>query len=114
MITHRRALPELTSLTLVVGTAAIGVLLAPALPEQMIVGWRVGLDGQVSVTRGPRLLGLALMPVITAGVYVGLRATRLLLDAEASQHTRGFEGLAHLLLSMLVLVHAWLLSLNVY
>jgi uncharacterized membrane protein len=112
MMTRWRALPEFTSLALVVGTAAIGVLLAPALPEQMIVGWHLGLDGHVSVTRGPRLLGLALLPIITAGVYVLLRAIRLLLDAEASQNTRGFEILDHLLLSMLVLAQAWLLSLN--
>jgi len=38
MITLRRALPECTSLALVLGAAVIDVLLAPAFPEQMIVG----------------------------------------------------------------------------
>lgn len=113
MIACRRALPEFTSLALVVGTAALSVVLAPALPEQMVVGWHLGLNGQVSVTRGPRVLGIALLPVTIAGVYIGLRATRLLLDIEAPQHIRGFEVLAHLLLGMLIVGQAWLLSLNV-
>jgi hypothetical protein len=112
MTTLRRALPEVTSLAVVVGAAAVGVVLAPALPAQMIVGWHLGLDGQVSVTRGPRLLGLALLPVIMAGICGLLRGTRLLLDTEAPQYTRSFEVLSHLLLGILLVCHAWLLSLN--
>lgn len=110
---RRRALLECTSLALVVGTAVLSIVLADALPEQMVVGWHLGLDGQVSVTNGPRLLGLVLLPVITAGVYIVLRATRLILDTETPQLTHGFEVLSHLLLGLLVLAQAWLLSLNV-
>lgn len=112
MSTVRRAIPEVTSLALVIATVAAGVVVAPALPERMIVGWHVGLDGTVSLTRGPRLLGLVAIPTVTVSLYVALRVTRLVLDAEHGVNTRLFEILAHLLLAALALGQGWLLEMN--
>lgn len=112
MIDVRRALPELTSLSLVLATIAAGVVVAPALPEVMIVGWHVGLDGRVSVTYGPRLLGLAAVPAVSTALYIALRVTRLVVDAGAGMNARVFEALAHLTLVVLAIGQAWLLSIN--
>lgn len=112
MTTVRRAVPELTSLALVVATVAAGLVVAPALPEQMIVGWHVGLDGEVWFTRGPRLLGLVALPAVTVAAYAALRVTRLVLDRDAGLDTRVFEVLAHLVLGMLALGQAWVLAAN--
>ena len=110
--TVRRAVPELTSLALVIATVALSAVVAPALPERMVVGWHVGLDGAVSVTRGPRLLGLVAIPAVTAGTYVALRVTRLVIDDDAGFDTRLFEVLAHLVLGALALGQAWVLAAN--
>ena len=112
MTTAHRVLPELTSLALVVVTVAAGVVLAPALPERMIVGWHWGLDGSVSLTRGPRLIGLVAIPAVTLASYVALRVTRLVLDRDAGLDARVFEVLAHLLLGTLALGQAWVLAAN--
>lgn len=112
MSTVRRVLPELTSLALVVATVAVGIVVAPALPELMIVGWHVGLDGTISLTRGPRLLGLVAVPAVTLTMYVALRVTRLVLDEGHDVDTRLFEVLAHLVLAALALVQGWLLAAN--
>lgn len=105
-------LPELSSLGLVVATVAAGALVAPALPEQMIVGWHVGLDGQVRLTRGPRLLGLIAIPAVSVTLYVALRVTRLVVDREVGVDARLFELLAHLVLASLAVGQAWLLVIN--
>ena len=112
MSTVRRMLPELTSLALVIATVAVSVVLAPALPERMIVGWHVGLDGTVSITRGPRLLGLVAIPAVTVGAYAALRVTRAVIDADAGLDTRLFEVLAHFVLGALALGQAWVLVAN--
>ncbi|WP_053948345.1 hypothetical protein [Halolamina sediminis] len=112
MTLPRRALPELTSLALVIATVAAGVVVAPALPEQMIVGWHVGLDGQISTTRGPRLLGLVAIPAVTVVTYVVLRITRLVTERDYGLDPRLFDVLAHLLLGTLALGQAWLLAVN--
>lgn len=112
MIAVRRVVPELTSLALVVLTAAVGVVVAPSLPEQMTVGWHLGLDGEVSVTRGPRLLGLTAVPAVTATIYVVLRVTRFVLDFETDADVRLFEVLSHLLLGTLALGQLWILTIN--
>jgi len=108
----RRAVPEFTSLALVVATALAGVLLAPSLPETMIVGWHLGLDGDVSVTRGPRLLGLIVLPALSVTAYLCLRSVRLLLDLETAVRPRYYETLVHLVLGSLALGQAWLLTVN--
>ncbi|NHX36107.1 MULTISPECIES: hypothetical protein [Halolamina] len=108
----RRALPELSSFALVVATVAAGVVVAPALPEWMIVGWHVGLDGEATVTRGPRLVGLVAVPAVTATLYVVLRVTRLALDEGYGVDTRPFEALAHLVLAALAFGQGWLLAVN--
>jgi len=110
--TVRRVVPELTSLAVVISTVAAGVVLAPALPERMIVGWHLGLDGQVSVTRAPRLVGLVAVPTVTVCVYAALRVTRLVLDRDAGLTPRLFEVLAHLVLGMFALGQWWLLAVN--
>ncbi|QKY19479.1 hypothetical protein B4589_003455 [Halolamina sp. CBA1230] len=112
MISLRRAVPELTSLALAIATLGAGVVVAPALPERMIVGWHVGLDGSVSLTRGPRLLGLNAIPAVTVATYVALRVTRLVLDAGNGLNPRLFELLAHLVLVAFALGQAWLLAIN--
>jgi uncharacterized membrane protein len=112
MTLRRRALPELTSLALVVATVAAGVVVAPALPERMIVGWHVGLDGQVSTTRGPRILGLVAIPAVTVVTYAVLRTTRLVVGEDHGLDRRLFDVLAHLLLGTLALGQAWLLAVN--
>jgi len=112
MTLARRALPELSSLALVVVTVAAGFILAPALPEWMIIGWHVGLDGEVTITRGPRLLGLVAIPTVAATLYVALRVTRLALDERHGVDTRLFEVLAHLVLGALALGQGWLLAVN--
>ncbi|ACV46772.1 MULTISPECIES: hypothetical protein [Halomicrobium] len=112
MTVSRRALPELTSLALVLATVASGFLLAPSLPETMIVGWHFGLDGELSVTRGPRLLGLTLLPALSVTAYLCLRSTRLLLDLEAAVRPRYYEALVHLVLGALAFGQAWLLTVN--
>ena len=108
----RRLLPELTSFALVVATVAAGAVVAPALPERMIVGWHVGLDGQLTVRRAPRVLGLVAIPAVTLVLYAPLRVTRLVLDEAASVDARLFEVLAHLLLAALAVGQAWLLAAN--
>lgn len=108
----RRVLPELTSLALVVATVAAGVVVAPALPEQMVVGWHMGLDGQVSVTRGPRVLGLVAIPAVAVTLYAALRVTRLIIDRETGVDTRLYEVLAHLVLAGLAVGQGWLLAAN--
>ena len=105
-------LPELSSLGLVVATVAAGVLVAPALPEQMIVGWHVGIDGQIRLTRGPRLLGLTAIPAVSATLYVALRTTRLVVDGAVGVDACLFELLAHLVLASLAVGQAWLLVVN--
>ncbi|MBP1986547.1 hypothetical protein [Halolamina salifodinae] len=112
MRSARRTLPELTSFALVVATVAAGAVVAPALPERMIVGWHVGLDGQVTVRRAPRVLGLVAIPAVTVVLYVALRTTRLVLDEAAGVDVRLFEVLAHLLLAALAIGQAWLLATN--
>lgn len=112
MTTLRRVVPELTSLALVIAPVAASVILAPALPERMIVGWHVGLDGHVSVTRGPRLLGLVALPAVTVVASVAFRVTRLVLDRVGGLDPRLFEVLAHLVLGMLVLGQAWVIAAN--
>lgn len=112
MSTVRRAVPEVTSLALVLATVAVSAVLAPALPERMVVGWHVGLDGAVSVTRGPRLLGLVALPAITVGTYVVLRVTRLVIDGDDGVDSRLFEVLAHLVLGAFALGQAWVLAAN--
>mgnify|MGYP000350148275 CR=1 FL=1 len=112
MTTVRRAVPELTSLALVIATVAAGVVLAPALPERMVVGWHLGLDGQVSITRGPRLIGLVAVPAVSLCVYAALRVTRLVLDRNSGLNPRLFEVLAHLVLGMFALGQWWLLAIN--
>jgi hypothetical protein len=112
MSTVRRVLPELTSLALVIATVAVSVVLAPALPARMIVGWHLGLDGTVSLTRGPRLLGLVALPAVTVGAYAALRVTRVVIDADAGLDTRLFEVLAHVLLGALAIGQAWVLVAN--
>lgn len=107
-----RALPELTSLALVVATVAASFVVAPALPERMIIGWHVGLDGQVTVTRGPRVLGLVAVLAVTVTLYVALRATRLAIDEGHGVDVRLFEVLTHLVLAMLALGQGWLLAVN--
>lgn len=108
----RRVIPELTSLALVIITATVGIVVAPRLPEQMIVGWHLGLDGQISVTRGPRLLGLVAIPAVTTAMYVVLRVTRFAFDWKTHLHTRLFEVLAHLLLGTLALGQIWIVLVN--
>lgn len=108
----RRALPELSSLALVVVTVAAGFVVAPALPEWMIVGWHVGLDGELTVRRAPRLLGLVAIPAVTVTLYVALRVTRLVLDEGLGVDTRLFEILAHLVLAALALGQGSLLAVN--
>ncbi|WP_313694385.1 hypothetical protein [Halorarum halobium] len=112
MSSIRRVLPELTSLALVLGTVTAGLLVAPALPERMIVGWHLGLDGRVSLTRGPRLLGLVAIPAVTVALYVVFRVARFVLDVTEDVDVRLFEILAHLVLGMLALGQGWLLVLN--
>ncbi len=112
MSTVRRVVPEITSLTLVIATVAVSAVFAPALPERMIVGWHVGFDSTLSLTRGPRLLGLIALPAITVGAYVALRVTRLVIDGDAGLNTRLFEVLAHLVLGALVLGQAWVIAAN--
>lgn len=112
MSAARRVVPELTSLALVLATVLAGFVVAPALPERMIVGWHWGLDGSVSLTRGPRLLGLVALPAVTLASYVALRVTRLVLDRDAGLDARLFEVLAHLLLAALALGQAWVLAAN--
>lgn len=110
--TVRRAVPEATSLALVLATVAISVVFAPALPERMVVGWHVGLDGAGSVTRGPRLLGLVALPAISVGTYAALRITRLVIDGDDGVDSRLFEVLAHLVLGAFALGQAWVLAAN--
>jgi len=108
----RRVVPELTSLILVIITATVGLVFAPTLSERMIVGWHLGLDGQVSITRGPRLVGLMAIPTVATTMYVALRVTRLALDIERHLDIRVFEILVHLLLGVLALGQIWLVTIN--
>lgn len=108
---HRR-LPELTSLALVVVPIVVGVLVAPALPERMIVGWHMGLDGEVTLRHAPRLLGLIAIPAATALLYITLCITRLVVDTGNRLNTYLFEVLAHLLLAAMAFGQGWLLAVN--
>lgn len=112
VVSIRRVVPELTSLALVIITVTAGIVVAPRLPEQMIVGWHLGLDGRTSVTRGPRLLGLVAIPAVTTAMYVVLRVTRFALERRTRVNTRLFEVLAHILLGTLALGQIWLLLMN--
>jgi len=112
MTASRRVVPELTSLALVLATVAPGFLLASSLPETMIVGWHLGIDGEVSVTHGPRLLGLTMVPALSGTAYLCLRFARLLLDPETAVRPRYYEALVHLVLGGLAVGQVWLLIAN--
>lgn len=67
-------LPDVTALALLALTLALGVAAYGDLPAEMVVGWRVGFDGETRLTRAPRLLGTFAIPAAATGGYAVLRA----------------------------------------
>ncbi|NEU56079.1 hypothetical protein [Halorussus sp. MSC15.2] len=75
---HDVRLPDLTALALLALTLAVGIAFYGDLPAEMVVGWHVGLDEGVRLTRAPRPVATFAVPAVATGAYVVVRAVALL------------------------------------
>ncbi|MFC7141305.1 hypothetical protein ACFQMA_15885 [Halosimplex aquaticum] len=92
---------DVTALALVALTVAVAAAALPRLPAEMVVGWHVGLDGRLSRTIGPRVLGVALLPALSVASYAALRTARALVSLDTPRDRRLYDALVHLLLASL-------------
>ncbi|MFC4447942.1 hypothetical protein [Halorussus aquaticus] len=75
---HDVRLSDLTAFALLVLTLAVGIAFYGDLPGRMVMGWHVGLDGAVRLTRAPRPVATFAVPAVATGAYVVVRAVALL------------------------------------
>lgn len=111
----RRAFPQWTDVAafaLVAATALAGPAVLPQLPAEMIVGWHVGLDGRVSLTHGPRILGLVVLPATSAGFFLALRAVRSVVTLDSVAERRAYDAATLLLLGGLCAAQVSLIAAN--
>ena len=103
---------DVTALALVALTAFVAAVIYPHLHAEMVVGWHVGLDGTVSRTVGPRLLGVALLPALSVGCYAVLRTVGAAVSLDSARDRRLYDLLVHLLLASLCLCQIAVVAAN--
>ncbi|WP_276273864.1 hypothetical protein [Haloarcula litorea] len=108
----RRA--DLSALALLAVTVGVAIAAYPSLPGVMRVGWHVGLDGGVRVTRAPRAVGGVLVPALAVGAYAVLRGVAALsTDVARTRRTRRLvDAVCHATLAVCLVVEAALLAVN--
>lgn len=112
MSAARRRAPAVTSFVLVALATIVALAAAPGLPDRMIVGWYLGLDGTVAVTRGPRAVGVAVLPAVSAVLYAVGRAVVHVAPPPTRRGRLAFEAALHLTLGSLCALQAWVVAAN--
>ncbi len=104
-------LPDLAAFALVALTVLAGPAVLPRLPAEMVVGWHLGLDGEVSRTVGPRVIGLVALPALSVALFAGALATQRL--AALGRRERRLLGLGTTLtLAAVCAAQLWLVWVN--
>ncbi|WP_137285098.1 hypothetical protein [Halorussus salinisoli] len=106
--------PDVTALALLALTMAVGIASYGDLPAEMVVGWHVGLDGDVRLTHAPRQVAAFAVPTAATGTYAVLRAVESVLDIreELADFESVYDVAVHLLLVGLFALQAVVVAAN--